>query len=200
MLIVNQLGFSFLDAKTQYSILKQDDAMASQRLSAPRGKKGWQCSLNVFTSLQALFPCLCQIVYWAQLINVSADKKIGTVYIGSQCWRANFPVNSAPCTQISLVRKESLRKQWHWKSYKFLGLSNTVAGDFLPMPSIETQKMCTLFCSGLLRRNRDFQPPLCFTGTKLSVSVVFFLHPATAVFTFFIKPYGFLISPVPLTK
>lgn len=39
MLIVNQLGFSFLEAKTQCSILKQDDAMASQRLSAPRGKK-----------------------------------------------------------------------------------------------------------------------------------------------------------------
>lgn len=39
MLIANQLGFSFLEAQTQYSILKQDDAMVSQRLSAPRGKK-----------------------------------------------------------------------------------------------------------------------------------------------------------------
>lgn len=39
MLIVNQLGFSFLEAKTEYSILKQDDAMVSQRLSVPRGKK-----------------------------------------------------------------------------------------------------------------------------------------------------------------
>lgn len=39
MLIVNQLGCSFVDAKTQHSILKRDDAMVAQRLSAPRGKK-----------------------------------------------------------------------------------------------------------------------------------------------------------------
>lgn len=39
MLIVNQLGFSFLEAKTECSILKQDDAMVSQRLSVPKGKK-----------------------------------------------------------------------------------------------------------------------------------------------------------------
>lgn len=39
MLIVNQLGFSLLEANTQACILLQDDAMVSQRLSAPRGKK-----------------------------------------------------------------------------------------------------------------------------------------------------------------
>lgn len=39
MLIVNQLGFSCVEAQAQYSILQRDDAMGSQRLSAPTGKK-----------------------------------------------------------------------------------------------------------------------------------------------------------------
>lgn len=39
MLIVNQLGFSYVETQAQYGILQRDDAMGSQRLSAPTGKK-----------------------------------------------------------------------------------------------------------------------------------------------------------------
>lgn len=101
----------------------------SKTVSAHR-KKGWHCSPNVFTSLQALFPCLCQIVYWAQLINASADKKIGTVYIGSKCWGANSPEPWASSAWEPWVRNKTWEDNDTEYSYRSLGLIR----QLLPVP------------------------------------------------------------------